>query len=1259
MTEFLRYINEREIGRHGNTRRTAVSDNITALRTSGAILAKTPLNSRSTYLLRLNNDSKLIAAAHANRTVAIYSASSGSLLGLCEGHERSPWTLAFHPSNSTLLASGCLGGSIRLWSLERLIHSREECQENTSEPPRLTATRIWKQAGAIASLAFHPQHPILVVAWTQEVVFYDWVSGRTLSVWKFVSDHSRVRWVSLSPDGTLLYTATANPPDSLASHHRHHNSVVSSSATSKVTLTPTDSSVSSHGTGCLPPTHSKQEIPPLVSRHQLLNFLVRQPNSWFQQRSICSACSLRLCRWAGTLGPFFPITHRNSQQGLLAAQRAAILAAQVIRIETVDLPFTVQKLVQSARNGESKLCVPYLRSDPNPSAVAVIEDLPAKEFLLSRGTYCKSGSPGVFARSGICCGGHACDLVLIHRELMRNSLCRPCLQSFWRWANEAVDWWTWDAEGTPNVYSPRHSSVDTPMSFSTRRGASLLSMSSSQTASQEKPGPPVPSVTVGMCINCSIDVNDSSRVVHQASSDNPSRTSSRVCSAQLSVVRAALSLIRKRIGNVHEVTRVTYLAPSIINDAALSRKLSCMLRSSSCRPFASVARQLNLPPDVIQLLQSQVVLAGKRELEAEGTLPKRSKYAIDDVDAGSCDTSAESDRNHRPAAPPATVSTPPSSPCRSGTNLAAEAVHLATSLDVSRAAWNRPPPVRIVSASKNDEGNLHRSGPSIFNFVPLGSRLLHPNHEVKLGACKSSPKSNIQTSPIHTDTSRHSSNLGETMLDDPGMAACCKCGRIVPYTIPVGPQSNINEAICASLLFPAGYSPFTLESSAGRPHHQPAPPSPNSHSSRHDGGGQESPVSLQRSSTEGVSLSHGGVFSMLSQANSSSVLTSMQQGITNVMASLLADMGDHASACSLQDTTYRICRWELQLCGPVGNVTTGPSSPQHLSSARIARPYLPMPLNVAVSYSKNSLVVSDVRIFNDSSICLSPDGNLLGAFVVSRGSSATLDPIGGRRTPTADSLLAIFRLTPRRRRGQCIYARKFVNSNPVCLDFSPNANMLAVGLAATGLHHSEEQVVGSRYRMPFEPSRTSSSSLSDSISSSQSRVTWCNNGDISKKSTELQPVARIFKISWTSSPEDHAVSGAPKRCRFLRNLSVIPHPRLLPSTATSTNASVESWYRSLLLAPSKVSLNSLVWCPDGGIVYGTTNGLIVLVRPHSLPDTDQPLYPTTDRMQLLSDDNNDDRLHLMEADSLVGKRLHPSQQYQSSSAHFSISSGNT
>ncbi|VDN36229.1 unnamed protein product, partial [Dibothriocephalus latus] len=144
----------------------------------------------------------------------------------------------------------------------------------------------------------------------------------------------------------------------------------------------------------------------------------------------------------------------------------------------------------------------------------------------------------------------------------------------------------------------------------------------------------------------------------------------------------------------------------------------------------------------------------------------RSKYAIEDVAAGTSDASPASDQNCQLVEPVATVPSPPPSPGRSGTSLAAEAVHLASSLDVSRAAWNKPPPVRIVSASENNAGGLHDTAiPSIFDFVHRGSRLLHPAHETKLGAAggASSSKSTNQTSSVPTDTSRPSS-----MLDNPG-----------------------------------------------------------------------------------------------------------------------------------------------------------------------------------------------------------------------------------------------------------------------------------------------------------------------------------------------------------------------------------------------------------------------------------------------------------------------------------------------------------
>lgn len=190
-------------------------------------------------------------------------------------------------------------------------------------------------------------------------------------------------------------------------------------------------------------TNSSQpeNLPTTVTRCELLTYLLTRRSTWYSQQRICCTCSIRLCKWAGNLGPIFPSQQPHQRQTAASvrlltagAAHARQRAAQLVSkgVVTRPLSYAVRNLLNKAHS-----------VDPHPAAVAVIEDLPAKEFLFTRGNYCLNTSPGLFDDVGMCCGGHAFDLVLTHRDLLRHSLCRPCLQAFWRWANGNVDWWTW------------------------------------------------------------------------------------------------------------------------------------------------------------------------------------------------------------------------------------------------------------------------------------------------------------------------------------------------------------------------------------------------------------------------------------------------------------------------------------------------------------------------------------------------------------------------------------------------------------------------------------------------------------------------------------------------------------------------------------------------------------------------------------------------------------------------------------------------
>lgn len=58
-----------------------------------------------------------VASSHGDHTVRVSDIATGKIVRTLEGHPRTPWCLTYHPSSSHILASGCLGGQVRIWDL--------------------------------------------------------------------------------------------------------------------------------------------------------------------------------------------------------------------------------------------------------------------------------------------------------------------------------------------------------------------------------------------------------------------------------------------------------------------------------------------------------------------------------------------------------------------------------------------------------------------------------------------------------------------------------------------------------------------------------------------------------------------------------------------------------------------------------------------------------------------------------------------------------------------------------------------------------------------------------------------------------------------------------------------------------------------------------------------------------------------------------------------------------------------------------------
>ena len=58
-----------------------------------------------------------MASTHGDHSINVTCVRTGKHIRHLEGHPRTPWCIAFHPTSPDILASGCLAGQVRVWDL--------------------------------------------------------------------------------------------------------------------------------------------------------------------------------------------------------------------------------------------------------------------------------------------------------------------------------------------------------------------------------------------------------------------------------------------------------------------------------------------------------------------------------------------------------------------------------------------------------------------------------------------------------------------------------------------------------------------------------------------------------------------------------------------------------------------------------------------------------------------------------------------------------------------------------------------------------------------------------------------------------------------------------------------------------------------------------------------------------------------------------------------------------------------------------------
>ncbi|XP_077542036.1 activating molecule in BECN1-regulated autophagy protein 1-like isoform X1 [Haemaphysalis longicornis] len=154
-----------------------------------------PPSVRSTFLMVFSPDCTRVASTHGDHRIHVCEVSSGRLAHTLEGHPRTPWCLAFHPTCNHILASGCLAGQVRVWDLRG-------------------GSEVWRsrEGTVISSLAFHPLEPLLAIATANRVVLWHWRRGAALATCKTASQREKVRFVQFcsGPRGDSLVTGITN-----------------------------------------------------------------------------------------------------------------------------------------------------------------------------------------------------------------------------------------------------------------------------------------------------------------------------------------------------------------------------------------------------------------------------------------------------------------------------------------------------------------------------------------------------------------------------------------------------------------------------------------------------------------------------------------------------------------------------------------------------------------------------------------------------------------------------------------------------------------------------------------------------------------------------------------------------------------------------------------------------------------------------------------------------------------------------------------
>lgn len=149
------------------------NNNVPPRRRKDAYLTETAV---STISIDFSPDGRTVASTHGDHTVKISCCNTGALIRSLEGHPRTPWTVKYHPTQSNIVASGCLGYQVRIWDWNyRTAPVKKDPDGGDSDDmynyhsSRGQCLKMIRLKNSIISLSFHPLGSILAIACGQSL----------------------------------------------------------------------------------------------------------------------------------------------------------------------------------------------------------------------------------------------------------------------------------------------------------------------------------------------------------------------------------------------------------------------------------------------------------------------------------------------------------------------------------------------------------------------------------------------------------------------------------------------------------------------------------------------------------------------------------------------------------------------------------------------------------------------------------------------------------------------------------------------------------------------------------------------------------------------------------------------------------------------------------------------------------------------------------------------------------------------------------